>query len=226
MNPDAVKSWLRKKKISGFVLNLLAGMAGLVAGLAVLFLTFWFTYAVIWFGWYGVSAAGELVFSKKPHLSHGMRLSCSGMFLVLLFIQHFRTSPWHWGDYPKRDYVAAPGLQAQAGVMGALVTMLAYPGASANMIADVLLSGPRLVTGSFKVAAQGIRWKRLDEDGCAELLAFLCARTNAVPYEELKGAGWEEWFEQLRCIEGVHFLQKGLVLSDELRDELNGINTN
>ena len=79
---------------------------------------------------------------------------------------------------------------------------------------------------SAKLAAQGIRWKRLDEDGCAELLAFLCARTNAVPYEELKGAGWEEWFEQLRCIEAVHFLQKGLVLSDELRDELNGINTN
>jgi hypothetical protein len=29
-----------------------------------------------------------------------------------------------------------------------------------------------------------------------------------VPYDELKSAGWEEWFGQLRCFDGVHFLQK------------------
>jgi hypothetical protein len=41
-----------------------------------------------------------------------------------------------------------------------------------------------------------------------------------VPYEELREAGWEPWFEQLRRMEGVIFLEKGLSLSDELRAQL------
>jgi len=47
---------------------------------------------------------------------------------------------------------------------------------------------------------------------------------EAVPYDELKSAGWEAWFDQLRRFDGVHFLQKGLVLSETLRGELNSLN--
>jgi hypothetical protein len=72
-----------------------------------------------------------------------------------------------------------------------------------------------------KLIAQGFGLQRIDENGCGELLAFLHSRPDAVPYEELKSAGWEPWFGQLRYIEGVQFLQKGLVLSTELRNELN-----
>jgi hypothetical protein len=223
MNQNAVRLWLAKKKLSGFVQHEALGLLALGAGIIVLFLTFWFTYAVIWFGWQGVSAVAELIFSKKLHLSHEVRLVCSGVFLVLLFVQHFRTDPSYWGEYPDRDYVAAPALQMRAGVIGGLGFMLAYPGASANMIADILLSGPRLVTGAWQQTAQGFRLKRLDEQGCAELLTFLHSRTGVVPYEELKDSGWEEWFGQLRRIEGVQFLQKGLMLSTELRNELNNL---
>lgn len=221
MDPDAIKVWLKKKKCSGVALNSLLALVAALAGIVVLFLTFWLTYAVVWFGWEGVSALSDLVFGRQLQLSHGARLACSGVFVALLFIQQFRTNPRYWGEYPKRDYVAAPGLQAQAGVLGGLVFMLAYPRASANMVADVLLSGPRLVMGAWGLVAKVVRLKRLDETGCAELLTFLFGRAGAVTYEELKSAGWEGWLPQLRCIEGITFLQHGLSLSGDLRDELN-----
>ncbi len=192
----------------------------LLAGLVVLFLTFWFTYAIVWTGWQGMAAIASLVFSKKLHLAHEGRLAVSAVFLVLLFIQHFRTSPWHWGDYPREDYVAAPGLQAHAGVAGALGFMLAYPGASANMIADILLSGPRLVSGAWALWRESRTVTKLDVEGCSQLLAFLASRPVAVPYAELREAGWEDWLPQLRSIDGVVFLEKGLNLTAELRKEL------
>jgi hypothetical protein len=223
MDMDMATSWLKKKKTAGLALHLLTSLLGFISGLVVLFLTFWFTYAIIWFGWSGVSAVSELIFSKRLYLSHGWRLAASGIFIVLLFIQHFRTSRWYWGTYPKDDYVSMPGLQARAGVTGSLVTLLAYPEASANMIADILLTGPRLVMGSFQLATQGLRWKKIDEHGCAQLLVILYERVVSVPYEELKDAGWDAWIGQLRCIDGVQFLQKGLVMTEELRKEFNGL---
>jgi hypothetical protein len=226
MNREILKAWLRKQKVRGFYQNEALGIGALIGGLLVLFFTFWFTYAVIWFGAYGASAISELLINKKFQVSHEVRLLCSGIFVVLLFVQHFRTDPHHWGEYPERDYASAPVLQAQAGMMGGMGFMLAYPGASANMVADILLVGPRLVAGGVVLMKRGFQIKNLDEEGCAELLAFLHSQIKAAPYEELKGAGWEQWFQQLGCIEGVQFLQGGIILSGELRNELSGLSMN
>ena len=117
MNLDAIKVWLKRKNSTRAAGRCLLAIAGLLAGVVVLFLTFWFTYAIIWFGWLGVSAISDLAFGKQLHLTHEWRLLLCGVFLVLLFVQHLRTDPSHWGDYPKRDYVAAPGLQMWAGVL-------------------------------------------------------------------------------------------------------------
>ena len=214
---------LGRKKNLGFVQHALLGSLALLVGIVVLFLTFWFTYAIIWFGWHGVTAVSELIFSKKLHRSHTARLVGSGVFVVLLFVQHFRTSPFYWGEYPDEDYVSAPTLQMHGGVIGGLGFMLAYPGASANMVADILLSGPRLVTGAYQLVVKGFRLRKLDADGCAGLLAFLHAQEHAVSYDDLKNAGWEPWFDQLRYIDGVQFLKKGLLLSEDLRGELDGL---
>ena len=114
MNQAAIKLWLGRKRNLGFAQHVLLGALALLAGIVVLFLTFWFTYAIIWFGWHGVTAVSELIFSKKLHLSHTARLVGSGVFVVLLFVQHFRTSPFYWGEYPDEDYVSAPTLQMHA----------------------------------------------------------------------------------------------------------------
>jgi hypothetical protein len=218
MNSDVIEVWLKRKKSFGATSRMLLAVVALLAGLVVLFLTFWFTYAIVWFGFRGVSAVSSLAFNQKLHLAHEWRLVASGVFLVLLFIQHLRTSPWHWGDYPQRDdysFMAGHALGPWA--------LLRYPGASANMIADILLSGPRLLTGTWTLLQESKRLKQLDVDGCSQLITFLASRPLAVPYEELREAGWEDWFGQLRNIEGVVFLEKGLNLSAELRKELAGL---
>lgn len=230
MNTSAIEPWLRKKKTSGFFQYESLGFVGFLAGMVIVFLTFWLTYGIIWFGWYGVSAVSELIFNKRlSDIPHGLRLTGSGIFIVLLFIQHIRTNPSHWGDYPRRDYTSSDELAKQAAVtfaVSSIGVLLLYPGASANMITDILLTGPRLLTGGCGLMKQGYRMKTLDENGCASLLSFLLSQPHAVHYDELKAAGWGPWFEQLHCIDGVEFLEKGLLLSEELREELNHLPKN
>jgi len=215
MSPDAIKPWLQRKKSSGAISRILLATVAFFGGIVVLFLTFWFTYAIVWFVVDGISALFSILFSKKLHLAHQWRLVISGVFVILLFVQHFRTSEWHWGDYPRRD-----DYSLLAGHVLGPWALLRYPGASANMIADILLSGPRLVTGAWTLVRESSQLKRLDVDVCSQLLAFLASRPAAIPYEELREAGWGDWFGQLRSIEGVVFLQKGLNLTAELRSEL------
>ncbi len=221
MNSEAIKAWLKRKKTSGTLSRKVMAIGAALAGMAVLLLTFWFTYAIIWVGFQGVAAFASLVFAKRLHLAHEWRLLGSGIFILLLFLQHFRTNPWYWGDYPERDYATSRSLPASAGVMGGLGLMLAYPGASANMIADILLSGPRLLTGAWNLWQESRRLAQLDEEVCGQLLEFLARRPAVVPYEELRAAGWEAWFGQLRNIDGIVFLEKGLNLSSELRQEFS-----
>lgn len=220
MSLGQTERWLRKKKLSeGWVYSALSVLAFL-AGCLVLFLTFWFTYAIIFWGWRGVSALWELSFGHKLHMTHNVRLVVSGIFVVLLFIQHLRTSPWHWGEYPKRDYESNGFIQMHAGITGAYAAFLAYPGASANMIADILLSGPRLVCGSYSIWKHGAKLRHMNGADCAQLLDWLTTQNAPVPYDDLRSAGWEEPLEQLRSVEGVVFLQKGVTLSDEFKFEL------
>lgn len=223
MNEAAIKLWLQRKKSSGATARCLTAFAALLGGMFILFLTFWFTYASIWFCVPGISAVTELAFSKKLRLAHEWRLILSGAFLLLLFVQHFRTSKWHWGDYGEVD---GDRVWALTHSVGPLAALLSAPGASANMIADILMSGPRLMTGAWKLWRESRLLGALDEEGCAQLLCFLASLPGAAPYHELRTAGWEQWFGQLRCVEGVIFLEKGISLSSELRQELHQIAVN
>lgn len=218
MNQEAVKAWLKRKKSSGAASRCLLAFGALLAGAVVLFLTFWFVYAVIWFCVPGVSAVSQLAFGKKLRLAHEWRLVLSGLFLVLLFIQHVRTNPWRWFTFEYRDVDADRAWTL--GRISPFAALLSAPAASANLIADILFSGPRLITSSWNLWRESRRFVTLDEDYCSQLLDVLVSRHSAVPFEELREAGWEEWFGQLRCIEGVIFLEKGISLSPELRREL------
>ena len=133
------------------IVSLLLSLLAFVAGLVVLFLTFWFTYAVIWFGMLGISAAFELLFNRRLVLTHVWRLILSSIFIFLLFIGNARTAREYLADYPKRNYRGI-GIGTQAGVAGAMVSLLAYPGASTRMISDLLFTGPRLVVYACRKA--------------------------------------------------------------------------
>jgi hypothetical protein len=131
---------------------LLVSLLALIAGVVVLFLTFWFTYAIIWFGMLGVSAASELLFNTRLVLTHIWRLVLSSIFILLLFIGNARTDREYLADYPRRNYRGID-IGTQAGVAGALVSLLAYPGASTRMISDLLFTGPRLIVYACRRAA-------------------------------------------------------------------------
>ena len=73
MNPDAIKSWLKRKKTSDAIARRFTAALALVGGLLVLFLTFWFTYAIIWFSFQGVAALGALFANQKLRLPHEWR---------------------------------------------------------------------------------------------------------------------------------------------------------
>jgi hypothetical protein len=220
MNSDVLKEWVRRQKKVGCWQHAGLSLVAFFAGLLVLFLTFWLVYAVVWFGWEGVSAVSQLIAGRKWKLSHEIRLACGGVFICLLFIQYFRTDPWHWGEYPDQTGPAIPGLPLHVGTTGALVALLANPAASANMIIDILLSGPRLTVGAFKLLGEARRFRALDEGGCAQLFALLLQSSAVISYEELSAAGWDPWLQQIRGWDGVRFLQKGIMLSSELRTEL------
>ena len=218
MNQETIKAWLKAKKSSGATNRCLLAFVTLLGAAVVLFLTFWITYAVIWFCFPGVSAVSEMAFSKKLKLTHEWRLALSGVFIVLLFIQHFRTSPWYWSDFSGMDY---DGKDDPDGPFG---EVRANPRAQAKVLADIVLSGPKLFSGSWNLWRESRRFGAMDEDCCSQLLVILASRHSAVPFEELREAGWEEHLSQLRCIDGVIFLEKGISLSPELRRELLNLN--
>jgi hypothetical protein len=208
---ETLEAWLNRKKFRhGVIYRLLAALA-LLASLLILFLTFWFTYAVVWIIGNGVSAL-----NREWEPPHVLRLVCSAVFMVLLFIQHLKTNPWHWGTYPKADYTHALKYTHRLGA----VTMLLYPSASANIIADILMTGPRLFFAAFNLWNQGMALRRMDTSSTAQLVAFLLTRDRSVPYEEFSAAGWDNCLEQLRIIDGVMFLEKGVKVSEEFRSEL------
>ena len=216
MNQEAVKAWLKAKKSSGATNRCLLAFVTLLGATVVLFLTFWFAYAVIWISFPGISAVSEMAFGKRLKLAHEWRLALSGVFIVLIFIKHLRTSPWYWGDYGEVDAERAWAL----GHVSPVAALLSAPSASANIIMDIFMSGPRLLTGSWNLWRESRRIGAMDEECCSQLLAILASRHSAVPFEELREAGWEEHLGQLRCIDGVVFLEKGLTLTSELRKEL------
>jgi hypothetical protein len=141
----------RSNRLKHAICSILLSAFAFAAGFLVLFLTFWFTYAILWFGMLGISAASELLFDKRLALTHVWRLILSSIFIVLLFIGNARTDREYLGDYPRRNYRGI-GIGTQAGVAGALLSLLAYPGASTRMISDLLFSGPRLVVYACRTA--------------------------------------------------------------------------
>jgi hypothetical protein len=197
----------------------------LAGGLAVLFLTFWLTYAILCVGEVGVSAISELVFSRKLHLTHGWRLAVSGVFIVALFAEWLRRSPWSLGDYgPTKGGHLTNALVLRTGALGGLAVLLANPQASTTMITEFLYTGPRLVLGAGHLAREAVRTARMELYWSAQVLELLSARSHAVTYEEIATA-WPDADSQrirmgLAWIPGIVFLNKGMSLTSDLRAEL------
>jgi hypothetical protein len=220
MNEDAITAWLMKRRRTDAVMSFLVGFIAAGLGLLVGFLTFWFGYVLVYVGSRGVSAVAELALNQRLRLAHDWRLAGAALFVLLLFVGHARTSREELGDYPKRAYSVPPVLTFRAGLVGSLLLLLAHPGASSRMLADIFFSGPRLLAGAWGLLANAFRFGALDLRPCAAVLALLSTRGQAASFEELESLGLRAAVEQLRGVEGVVFLRKGVTLTSEFRHEL------
>jgi len=225
MTLAAIQQWL-KKKIALHITGCWAGaVLGLVAGLFVLFLTFWLAYVAVFLIEWSVSALRQLMFNRPFHLSHAWRMGICGLFLVALFVEWVRRSPWELGNYAEANApVGSRTLVARGGIMGACGMLLANPQASATMITEMIYTGPRLVLGARSLAVEACRARGINLEPCADVLYLLASRGTAITFEELTAARPDvdpvKLKNDLARIPGVVFLEKGLSLSNDLRQEL------
>ena len=224
MTPEAIQSWLKRKLTLRIVGCWAGALLVLLAGLFVLYLTFWLAYVVIFIGEDGVSAVIGLFSNRGFHLSHLWRLVISGLFLVALFIEWIRRSPSDLGNYEKIH--VSPGARALVPYFGISSLLLANPRASAAIIAEILYIGPRLVLGATSLAREAYRSRNLETAECARVLLLLASREKAVTYEEfrtlLPNTDWTTLKNILARVPGVVFLEKGFGLTDDLRKQLCG----
>jgi hypothetical protein len=228
MSVDAVQHWLKSKLATQIAVTLVGAMVAFVVGLIALFLTFWLAYAVLFIGERAVSAVGELVWSKRLRLAHAWRMAVCAVFMLALFVEWLRRSPWDLGKYRA---VNAPPFRRTAvshgGGWGDIAMLLANPQASSTLVTEMLYTGPRLVIGVARLIRAARRLGCIDRPACAWALAFLASHDGAVTHPELVAAWPEADWERLRFdlarIPGVVSLEKGLSLTHDLRAELRGL---
>jgi hypothetical protein len=217
---DSMQAWVSKKKSRSVMANYFFAITSFGFGVLAVFFTFWITYFVIYIAVDGLSALSDLVTDHRFHLSRLARLILSGVFVLVLFLQYLRTRPSYWKEYPTDERDFGPLMKATLGDYQVLSPVLSHPKTVSKAIADVLLTGPRLVFGSWQKLQLAQKLQAMNEAACAEVLALLSSRTDAVSYEELCAAGWGRQLVDLKAIDGVRFLDAGLLLSEDLRNEL------
>lgn len=227
----AMEGWVRQRFAQEASMSVLMGVAAIGLGVVVVFLTFWLAYLAMWLVGEVLSAVTQIVVNKKLPWPHWLRMAGAAGFMVLLFRHHFRTSPWARGSYADPD-AAPPGgfnkmggpIALHGGAVLSLGQLVRYPTASSRLIIELLETGPRLFTGARALFKQAATMRNLDTTGCAWVLTALSGRTGSVPREELMAAwpdgDWPRLWEQLRLIDGLVFLEKGISLTEDLRNEL------
>jgi hypothetical protein len=226
-DPTLLQKWLKKKLALQIFGCLAMSFFAFAVGIVVLIITFFFSYAVVWFGMLGISAFSELVFAKALHLSSNCIFIICSLFLILLFIENFRTSREYLNSYVLQNPVS-PGTIVIAGLGGALIALLANPDASGKIISDMLFVGPRITTYSVLALRRAFRLIRTDLETASETLMILVRRLHRTSVNELSkllfGRDPMKVLFQLQEIGCVLFLSKepaGVILTEEIREELN-----
>jgi hypothetical protein len=227
--PLLLERWLRRKRATTVALRFLSAITLLTLAAVTLVITFFFTYAVVWFGYnYGVSAVSELLFSKRQHISHRTILTICWCVLALLFLTNARVSRDYWnsGSVRKSQW----SYLWVAGVAGSLVALLVNANASAKTITDLLLTGPRLAGASIHAFCGALLLLKTDVRACSDALAVLAGRTSSVSTADLRGSlgcsDPEKVLAQLLALDTVLLLRTeppAVTLNPDLRDHFQDL---
>jgi hypothetical protein len=221
MNTDSLRTWLKGDKSRRMVGKCLAAGFSFVGGVFIVIMTFGAACVVAWIATYGFCSIVELVSGVKWHVACGWFVMMSGVFVILLFIKAVRMDSWVWGRYARKEWDIDPRLRSDIEMLLPSVQVVKHSGLAAKVIAVVLVTGPRLVLGSFGKVREFFQILKMDVSKCAAALDFILSRTGSVSYEEFCEAGLGEQLKHLRNIEGVQYLKDRLSFSDELKTKLN-----
>ena len=221
---NSIAQWLERQFRRQAGVALVFSPLALLAGLLVMFATFWLFYALIYIMADGFSAVLELALSIKFKLDHPWRLMGAGLWMLLVGFGYWRRPTSSMEPMPKADYVEWSPTLHGGGTPAGLIMMAAYPGATAHLLSDLFQTGPRLIHGASALWRMVAVLKAVDPAFCAPFLERLIRAPGAVSWGQLEIVYGSDHLpiavEQLRAIEGVVVLEKGLSLTAELRREL------
>jgi len=218
-----LRRWLKKRLALQIAECLVTSLFAFVGGIVVLAVTFFFTYVVVAAGMLGLSAFSQLFFGKALSLPPAYIFIICSLFLVLLFIENFRTSRDYLETYVLQNRVVPIG-----GLWGALISLLANPDATGKIVSDLLFAGLRVIIWCFSALRRALRLMRTNLKATSETLAILAQRLHRIPMDELQkllsGRDPMEALLVLQEIDCVLFLVRepaGVILTQEAREELS-----
>jgi hypothetical protein len=222
-----IQQWLRKKAAADAAHHFLFALFLLSVGAVLLAVTFFFACAVLWVVLNGAgSALSEILWNRPLHLSLAAIVTVAALFVVFLFIESARVNRKHLTRFSRRDRWPS----RSGDWTGGFVNLLVYSDISSRLIADALLTGPRLVTGAWSCLRKAGRLSRLDAEAGSRVLALLFSRASRCSLGDLVQLSGVpdpgKAASQLRDIGGVvliHLDPPGMTLTSELRQELTGV---
>ena len=228
MAPAWLVSWTRtrlRRDASG--LFLMAPLAGLIA-LPCIGIAYLFWWVALGVGWESLEAVVSIA-GGDLHLRSAWRWTAWAAWLPTLLVFVTAGRPHCPGEEDYSEFDGHPGTwQSHLGLGHVPVRhplgLLIFPRASSRMILEILAIGPRLLIGAVAWIREGLARLRLDPEPLSAVLAVLLERGRKVSFEDLAGRFPEgdgaAQVGQVRWIDGVSFLETGITLGDELRQEL------
>jgi len=220
----SIHRWLKKRRATLVAIRILSAVIFLVLGIVVLIGTFFFAYAVIWAGYnMGISSISELFFGKRLHLSHTLLLLICSCIIGLLFFENAFVGRDYWSQYSvSRSQWSDLWM---AGLFGSLVSLLVNIDASAKVMSDLLLIGPRLMEAAFRSIQSIYRLSRTNIEACAHSVEILVRANTPVSASDLHAGspGDDSVLSQLTELGTVLLVRKDparIVLHPDLREQL------
>ena len=223
---STIQQWLRKKAAAEAAHHFLFALFLLSVGAVLLAVTFFFACVLLWVALNGAgSALSELLWNRPLHLPLAAIATAVSLFVVFLFIESARVSRQYLTRISRRSRSPSPSVDRTGG----FVNLLVYSDISSRLIADALLTGPRLVAGAWSCFSKAGRLSRLDAEAGSRVMAVLFSRASRCSFGDLARLSGVpdpgKTASQLRDIDGVLFIHldpPGMTLTGELRQELAG----